>query len=104
MPAPPEAEIRKIFEPLSRQGFQDEFFEHVADDVDWEIIGHIPFSNHYSSKKDFVASPYSALVNKVLTAPPLAEVVRVVVGGDIAAVEMRAFNTKCRSGKCLLAI
>jgi hypothetical protein len=41
-----EQMVRSIFAGLER-GDGDAFFEHVADDVDWTVMGTHPFAGHY---------------------------------------------------------
>ena len=46
-------------------GDGDEFFSHVADDVDWIVEGTHPLAGHYLSKADFLAHTFEKLA-KVL--------------------------------------
>jgi uncharacterized protein len=42
------------------------FFERVADDVDWTVMGTHPLAGHYLSKKAFRESTFTRL-GRVLT-------------------------------------
>lgn len=98
--APSVSEIKQIFEPLSIQGSQSKYFDHVADDVDWTIMGHSPMSGRYTSKKEFVDATLTVLREKVLTEPLRMKVVNVIAGdGEWAAVEMEAIDAVCKNGE-----
>jgi ketosteroid isomerase-like protein len=48
--------VREIFKGLET-GDGTAFFEHVADDVDWTVMGTHPLAGHYLSKKAFIEVP-----------------------------------------------
>jgi hypothetical protein len=50
--------VRKIFAGLER-GDGAGFFAHVADDVDWTVMGTHPLAGHYTSKADFIAGTFA---------------------------------------------
>jgi uncharacterized protein len=56
--------VRKIFTGLET-GDGADFFEHVADDVDWTVMGTHPLAGHYRSKTAFLAGTFAKL-GKVL--------------------------------------
>ena len=37
------------------------FFEHVADNVDWTVMGTHPLAGHYDSKKAFIEGTFAKL-------------------------------------------
>jgi hypothetical protein len=43
--------VREIFKGLEN-GDGADFFESVAEDVDWTVMGTHPLAGHYRSKKD----------------------------------------------------
>src|SRR5580693_5789478 len=45
--------VREIFKGLEN-GDGAAFFEHVADNVDWTVMGTHPLAGHYPSKRAFV--------------------------------------------------
>lgn len=96
-PYPTKPEIQDMFSTLSTG---DDFFTHVLDDVDWQIMGHSPMSRAYANKTEFQAATLKYLADKVLTEPLKMYVVNVVGGGDedTAAVEMKA-DAVCRNGE-----
>ena len=59
-----EQTVRSIFAGLER-GDGDAFFAHVADDVDWTVMGTHPLAGHYPSKGAFKEATFSKL-GKVL--------------------------------------
>src|ERR1700691_6601949 len=52
--------VRKVFKGLEN-GDGAAFFEHVADDVDWIVMGTHPLAGHYRSKKAFIAGTFDKL-------------------------------------------
>jgi ketosteroid isomerase-like protein len=50
----------QIFAGLA-QGDGAGFFAHVADDVDWTVMGTHPLAGPYMSKADFVAGTFAKL-------------------------------------------
>ena len=47
--------IREIFKPLEA-GDGAAFFAHVADDVDWTVLGTHPLAGHYHSKAAYAGT------------------------------------------------
>ena len=81
-----ERMVRSIFVGLE-QGDGDAFFEHVADNVDWTVMGTHPLAGHYSSKNAFEQDTFSKL-GKVLPKGAQLRVTNVIVAGDTAVVEL----------------
>jgi hypothetical protein len=81
-----EQMVRSIFVGLE-QGDGNAFFEHVADDVDWTVMGTHPLAGHYSSKNAFKQGTFSKL-GKVLPKGAQLRVTNVIVAGDTAVVEL----------------
>src|ERR1700674_1305618 len=61
--------VRKVFKGLEN-GDGAAFFEHVADDVDWIVMGTHPLASHYRSKKAFIAGTFDKLAQVL---PPGAQ-------------------------------
>jgi ketosteroid isomerase-like protein len=72
------------------------FFEHVADDVDWTVMGTHALAGHYSSKKVLIEGTFAKL-GRVLPGGAQLRVEHVIVKGDEAAVELHSLAT-ARSG------
>jgi len=81
-----EQTVRRIFAGLEH-GDGDAFFSHVADDVDWTVMGTHPLAGHYASKAAFKAGTFNKLA-KVLPEGTQLEVTHALVAGDIAVVEL----------------
>lgn len=85
------AHVREIFQGLE-SGDGAAFFEHVADDVDWTVMGIHPLAGHYSSKKAFREGTFAKL-DKVLPQGAQLKVEHLLVQGDEAAVELHSLAT-----------
>jgi uncharacterized protein len=81
-----EQTVRSIFAGLE-QGDGDAFFEHVAEDVDWTVMGTHPLAGHYRSKDAFRAGTFSKL-GKVLPDGAQLRVTNVIAAGETAVVEL----------------
>ena len=81
-----EQTVRSIFAGLEH-GDGDKFFEHVADDVDWTVMGTHPLAGHYSSRKTFREATFSKL-GKVLPHGVQLRVTNVIIAGDVVVIEL----------------
>ena len=82
--------IRQIFKPLE-SGDGAAFFAHVADDVDWTVMGTHPLAGHYHSKAAYAGT--FAKLAKVLPQGAQLHVEHIVVKDDEAVVELRSLAT-----------
>ena len=80
--------VRKIFAGLEH-GEGAAFFDHVADDVDWTVMGTHPLAGHYTSKAAFVAGTFAKLA-KVLPDGAELNVDNLIVKDDVAIVELHS--------------
>jgi ketosteroid isomerase-like protein len=83
--------VRKIFAGLEH-GDGDAFFAHVADDVDWTVMGTHPLAGHYKSKTEFTAGTFAKL-GKVLPDGAQLHVDGLFIDGDVAIVELHSKAT-----------
>lgn len=83
--------VREIFRGLET-GDGAAFFEHVADDVDWTVMGTHPLAGHYAGKKAFQQGTFAKL-GKVLPQGTELNVEHVLVHDDEAVVELRSLAT-----------
>ena len=83
--------VRTIFEGLER-GDGVAFFQHVAEDVDWTVMGTHPLAGHYSSKKAFIEGTFAKL-GLVLPQGAQLHVEHLLVKDDQAVVELRSLAT-----------
>jgi len=80
--------VRRIFAGLE-QGDGASFFEHVAHDVDWTVMGTHPLAGHYKSKAEFTAATFAKL-GKVLPRGAQLHVDDLFIAGDVAIVELHS--------------
>jgi ketosteroid isomerase-like protein len=83
--------VREIFKGLEK-GDGAGFFEHVADDVDWTVMGTHPLAGHYRSKKSFIAGTFARL-GQVLPQGAQLQVEHLMVKDDEAVVELHSLAT-----------
>ena len=90
-----EAKVRAVFSGLEH-GDGDAFFAHVAQTVDWTVMGTHPLAGRYLSKDAFRAATFSKL-GKVLPGGAQLRITSVIVSGDTAVVEL-ASGATARNG------
>ena len=83
--------VESLFANLEN-GKSDAFFEHVADDVNWTVMGTHPLAGTYHTKVDFLSHTFARL-NKILKEGVVLRVTNIMVDGDSAAVEMESLST-----------
>ena len=83
--------VRTLFANLEN-GRTDVFFDHVAVDVNWTVMGTHPLAGTYHTKADFRAHTFARL-NKLLKEGVVLRVINLLVDGDTAAVEMESLST-----------
>jgi ketosteroid isomerase-like protein len=83
--------VRNIFKGLEN-GDGAAFFEQVADDVDWTVMGTHPLAARYPSKKAFIAGTFAKL-GQVLPEGAQLHVENVIVQDDQAVVELHSLAT-----------
>lgn len=86
-----EEQVRALFAHLE-SGNADNFFRHVADDVDWTVMGTHPLAGTYHDKREFIAHTFTRL-NTVLKDGVLLRVTHILVSGNTAAIELEALST-----------
>jgi len=83
--------VRKVFKGLEN-GDGAAFFEHVADNVDWIVMGTHPHAGHYRSKTAFIAGTFNKLA-QVLPQGAQLQVEYLIVKDDQAVVELHSLAT-----------
>jgi ketosteroid isomerase-like protein len=68
------------------------FFERVADDVDWTVMGTHPLAGHYLSKKAFREGTFAKL-GRVLIGGAQLHVEHLLLKGNEAIVELHSLAT-----------
>jgi ketosteroid isomerase-like protein len=83
--------IRSLFADLEN-GRTDVFFDHVAEDVNWTVMGTHPLAGTYHTKADFLAHTFARL-NKLLKEGVILRVTNLLVDSDTAVVELQSLST-----------
>jgi ketosteroid isomerase-like protein len=86
-----EYEVRTMFATLASDT-PDAFFEHVAEDVYWMVLGAHPLAGEYSGKRNFRHQVLERL-GACFDAPLKLYVREVLVAEDRAAVELYTIAT-----------
>lgn len=88
-------ETRKLVETVFKAyeaGSLDAFFDSVADDVRWTVVGNHPLSGTFTSKQDFIEKRFEKLKGR-LEQPPTCSVTRITVENNVAVVEFQGKAT-----------
>lgn len=83
--------VRQVFKGLEN-GDGVGFFKHVADDVDWTVMGTHPLAGHYLSKKAFIEGTFAKL-GQVLPHGTQLHLEHLSVRGEQAVVELHSLAT-----------
>jgi ketosteroid isomerase-like protein len=83
--------VREIFRGLEK-GDGAAFFQQVADEVDWTVMGTHPLAGHYPSKRAFIDGTFAKL-GQVLPQGAQLHVENVIVQDDQAVVELHSLAT-----------
>src|SRR3712207_7294298 len=71
--------VKSLFADLEN-GKSGAFFEHVADDVNWTVMGTHPLAGTYHTKADFLAHTFARL-DKILEEGVVLRVTNILVDG-----------------------
>ena len=83
--------VNQLFEKLST-GNASAFFDNVADDVHWTVMGTHPLAGVYKSKEEFLKNTFERL-DKLLKGGVIMKVDHTLVSGDTAVIEMTQTST-----------
>ncbi|MEX3010047.1 nuclear transport factor 2 family protein [Hoeflea sp. TYP-13] len=78
-------------------GHADEFFQRVAEDVQWTVMGTHPLAGTYTSKEEFLNATFRRL-DKILEQGVRLKVTHTYLEGSTAIVEMESLSV-AKSGK-----
>src|SRR5258708_6696730 len=81
--------VRKLSSALEH-GNGDAFFDHVADNVDWTVMGTHPLAGRYTSKAQFLAATFNKLA-KVLPDGGQLHLEHLLIKDNVAVVELHSF-------------
>ena len=83
--------VRSLFANLEN-GRPEAFFNHVAQDVKWTVMGTHPLAGTYHTKENFLAHTFARL-DKLLKEGVVLRVTNLLVDGDTAAVKLESLST-----------
>jgi ketosteroid isomerase-like protein len=81
-----------LFRLLERPETAPAFFERVADDVTWTVMGTHPLAGTYTSKADFIVATFERLA-PLMRAGVHLTLVDLFLDGDTMIAELRAGST-----------
>ena len=84
-------QVRDIFKGLEN-GDGATFFAHVADGVDWTVMGTHPLAGHYADRQAFITGTFAKL-GRVLPLGAQLHVEHVITQDDQAVVELHSLAT-----------
>jgi uncharacterized protein len=79
--------VTKLYKNLST-GRQNVFFDSVADDVQWMVMGIHPLAGVYNSKADFLKHKFERVARIIKGGSVIMKIDHIDVSGDTAIVEM----------------
>ena len=83
--------VEKFFYNLE-VGSNDKFFEHVAENVNWTVMGTHPLAGTYKNKEEFISHTFGRL-NKILKKEMVLKINNIILAENIAIVEMESLST-----------
>ncbi len=86
--------VETLFSNLAN-GHSERFLEHVADDIDWTLLGTHPLAGRYRSKAEFVSRTFARL-GRIFTDKLRLVPQHIHIDGETAIVEMKGFATDLR--------
>ena len=78
--------VKELFANLEN-GQRDAFFQHVADNVRWQVMGTHPLAGIYHSKEEFFTHTFARL-NRILQGGVVMIIHNLIVVDSIVIVEM----------------
>lgn len=85
------AQVKNLFNNLET-GKNELFFDQVAENVNWTVMGTHPLARTYHNRDDFISSTFERL-NRVLREGVVLKVSNILVQEDTAVVEMESLST-----------
>ena len=84
-------QVENLFNHL-QTGENEQFFEKVANNVKWTVMGTHPLAGTYNTKQDFVSKTFIRL-NRILKEGVILKVNNIIVQEDTAVVEIESLST-----------
>jgi ketosteroid isomerase-like protein len=82
--------VRSLFASLE-QGNPEEFFQNVATNVEWTVMGTHPLAGTYHDRDFFIQSTFRRL-DKVLKDGVRLRITNIITADDMAVVELEALS------------
>jgi ketosteroid isomerase-like protein len=82
-----------LFAKLQDPASQPQFWDRVADDVDWTVEGTHPLAGRYHDKAQFIEATFARLARKAVPGGVKLEVTHLYVDGDTTIAEMHSTST-----------
>ncbi|MHC1559249.1 nuclear transport factor 2 family protein [Actinomycetospora sp. C-140] len=81
----------ELFANLAHPDTMSAFFDRVADDVDWTVMGTHPIAGHYTNKKAFTDATFARLA-RLMRDPIRLELRHLHLDGPTVVVEIQAMS------------
>ena len=81
--------LAKLQDPAT----QPQFWNRVADDVDWTVEGTHPLAGRYHDKAQFIEATFARLAGQAVPGGVKLEVKHLHVDGDTTIAELRSTST-----------
>ena len=92
-----------LFAKLQDPATQPQFWDRVADDVDWTVEGTHPLAGHYHDKAQFIAATFARLAGQAVPGGVKLEVMHLYVDGDTTIAELHSTSTRERTSPMTIA-
>jgi uncharacterized protein len=86
-----------LFAKLQDPATQPQFWDRVADDVDWTVEGTHPLAGHYHDKAQFIEATFARLAGQAVPGGVKLEVTHLYVDGDATIAELHS-TSKTKEG------
>jgi ketosteroid isomerase-like protein len=86
-----------LFGMLHDPASQPQFWDRVADDVDWTVHGTHPLAGRYHGKAQFIEATFARLAGQAVPGGVKLEVTHLYVDGDTTIVELHS-TSKTKEG------
>lgn len=84
-------QVENLFKYLET-GENELFFEQVAENVKWTVMGTHPLAGSYHNKQDFISHTFERL-NRILNDGVVLKTSNILVSEDTAVLEMESLST-----------
>ena len=86
-----------LFAKLQASATQPQFWDRVADDVDWTVEGTHPLAGRYHDKAQFIEAAFARLAGQAVPGGVKLDVTHLYVDGDTTIAELHS-TSKTKEG------